>query len=41
MEDVKLDLTIDLEPPIDSEVEVRILKSCGELLTDKGEVLKL
>jgi len=29
MDDVGLDLTTDLTPPIDSVVEVRVLKECG------------
>ena len=41
VEEVGLDLTMDLEVPLTSEVEVRMLEDCGELLTDNGEVVKL
>lgn len=40
MDDVGLDLTTDLTPPIDSVVEVRVLKECGEIYED-GSVIVL
>ncbi len=41
IEDVKVDLTIDLQPPIDIEVEYRMQKDCGEILDEFGNVIKL
>jgi hypothetical protein len=41
IEDVKVDLTIDLDPPIDIEVEFRMLKDCGEILDEFGRIMKL
>ena len=41
MQEVGLDLTVDLQPPIESEVEVRMLKDCGELLDGNGQLIKL
>lgn len=36
MEDVGLELTLDLDPPIDASVEIRFVKNCGEILSDDG-----
>ena len=36
-----LDLTVDLEPPLTAEVEVRMLEDCGEILTENGRIVKL
>jgi GINS complex subunit 1 len=37
-EAIDLDLTSDLEPPRDLFVEIRVLISCGELVTESGPV---
>jgi hypothetical protein len=41
MEAVGLELTLDLDPPIDASVEVRFLKNCGEILSDEGDSIRL
>lgn len=41
MEAVGLELTLDLDPPIDASVEVRFLKNCGEILSDEGDTIRL
>lgn len=41
MEETKVDMTIDLDPPIDIEVEFRMLQDCGEILDDFGRIVKL
>lgn len=41
VEEVAVDLLIDLDPPLESEVEVRMLQDCGELLDENGHVVKL
>lgn len=41
IDEIGLDLKVDLDPPLESEVEVRILEDCGELMTDNGEMVKL
>ncbi len=37
-EDIGIDLTSDLEPPRDLFVEIRVLVSCGEIVTESGPV---
>jgi len=37
-EDVGLDLTSDIEPPKELFIQVRVLVSCGEIMTDNGPV---
>jgi hypothetical protein len=41
MEAVGLELTTDIDPPVDASVEVLFLKDCGEILSDDGEPIKL
>lgn len=41
VEEVGVELTIELEPPLESEVEVRILQDCGEVLNESGQMIKL
>lgn len=41
IDDVKVDLTIDLEPPLDVEVEYRMLQDCGETLDEFMNTVKL
>lgn len=41
MEETKVDMTIDLDPPIDIEVEFRMLQDCGEILDEFGRIVKL
>jgi hypothetical protein len=41
IEDVKVELTIDLDPPLDIEVEYRMLQDCGEILDEFGHMVKL
>ncbi|KAJ0399549.1 hypothetical protein P43SY_006095 [Pythium insidiosum] len=38
MADFELDLTADATPPKDLFVEVRVLKDCGEIMTENGLV---
>ncbi|TMW63790.1 hypothetical protein Poli38472_002731 [Pythium oligandrum] len=38
MADFELDLTADAKPPKDLYVEVRVLKGCGEIMTENGLV---
>ena len=35
---IGLDLTTDMTPPGDLMIEVRVLKSCGEIFTESGPV---
>ena len=35
---VGLDLTTDMSPPGELMIEVRVLKSCGEIFTESGPV---
>lgn len=37
-EALEIDLTSDLEPPKDLMVEIRVLQSCGEIITENGPV---
>jgi len=41
VEEMGVELTIDLEPPNEMEVEVRMLEDCGEILDDHGHMVKL
>ena len=41
IDQVGVEMTLDLQPPLESQVEVRMLKDCGELLNDNGHVVKL
>lgn len=41
VEEVGVDLTIDLDPPFDSEVEILVKEDCGELVTESGDIIKL
>mgnify|MGYP000870078739 CR=1 FL=1 len=41
MEAMDIQLTQDLDPPLDASVEVRFLKDCGQILSDEGEPIKL
>jgi hypothetical protein len=34
---VGLDLTQDIEPPLQTYIEVQVLKDCGEILNDNEE----
>ncbi|OWZ09451.1 DNA replication complex GINS protein PSF1 [Phytophthora megakarya] len=38
MADFELDLTADIKPPKDLYVEVRVLRDCGEVMTESGLV---
>uniref|UniRef100_M4B5A2 DNA replication complex GINS protein PSF1 C-terminal domain-containing protein n=1 Tax=Hyaloperonospora arabidopsidis (strain Emoy2) TaxID=559515 RepID=M4B5A2_HYAAE len=38
MTDFELDLSADLKPPKDLYVEVRVLRDCGEVMTESGLV---
>ncbi|RMX68666.1 hypothetical protein KXD40_000892 [Peronospora effusa] len=38
MTDFELDLSADLKPPKDLYVEVRVLRDCGEVMTESGVV---
>ncbi|RLN06062.1 hypothetical protein BBJ28_00017166 [Nothophytophthora sp. Chile5] len=38
MADFELDLSADLKPPKDLYVEVRVLRDCGEVMTESGLV---
>ena len=35
------DLTSDLQPPLQYEVEYHMLEDCGEILDEQGEPIKL
>jgi hypothetical protein len=41
IEETKVELTIDLDPPLETEVEYRMLEDCGEILDDFGHMVKL
>jgi hypothetical protein len=41
IEEAKVELTIDLDPPLETEVEYRMLEDCGEILDDFGHMVKL
>lgn len=38
MQGFHLDLTADLQPPKDLYIEVRVVKDCGEVLTESGPI---
>jgi len=38
IDSIDLDLTVDLEPPKDLYIEVRVLLSCGKIMTESGPV---
>ena len=41
MDDIGLDLTVDLDPPMDVSIEIRFLKDCGQILNDSGDTILL
>lgn len=41
IDEIGVDLTIDLQPPIDLDVEVRVLQDCEQILDEHGHVVKL
>ena len=36
-----LDLTKDLDPPKDLNIEVRVIKDAGEIMTSEGAIINL
>lgn len=38
-DNIGFDLTLDLQPPKELLIEVRVLESCGEIMTEKGPVV--
>ncbi len=40
-EDIKLDLYSDLEPPMETRVEMRVLKDCGVIINENGNQVTL
>ena len=41
MEESGVDMTTDLDPPLHYEVEYHMLEDCGEILDEKGQVIRL
>lgn len=41
VEEVGVEMTIDLEPPLEVEVEVRMLEDCDDIIDDDGNTVKL
>jgi GINS complex subunit 1 len=37
-DDIEMDLSLDLEPPKDLLIEARVLKDCGEVMTELGPI---
>jgi GINS complex subunit 1 len=40
-EDIDLDLTADIEPPMEPYIHIHVLEDCGEVLTESGDSVNL